>query len=206
MRILEELTRQSPQTVAELAEKIGLSYTGTKAQCVALDRAGYLATSLRHLPKGRPELLYENTAKARSCFPSADPQIAVGLLREAAALFGPQAPEKLLFSFFRKSGEAYLGRLKEPSPALRARELAALRTSEGYLSRFDPGPPPAIIEGACPLSGLFAAYPEAARHETEALSRALGFPVKRVPPAREGEETRFLISLPEELALESSRR
>jgi predicted ArsR family transcriptional regulator len=201
MRILEELTCHAPQSVAELAKKIGLSYTGTKAQCLALDRAGYLATSKRHRPKGRPELLYSNTPKARTCFPHADSQLAVSLLREASSLFGPHAPDKLLFSYFRGCGETYQLMLKESAPALRARELATLRSSEGHLSRFEPGPPPAIHEGECPMAAIFAEYPQAARYETEALSRALGFPIKRIPPDKEGLETKFLISFPEELNL-----
>lgn len=179
--VLEAVARQPERTVRDLAVELGLSYMGIKSQCVALEKQGYLSSRKKRRKQGRPEVLYSLAAQARSLLPSAGFPLAFELLEQSSRLFGKQSPQKLLFLFFQEKADRYARELKAKSPLQRAGELAALRDSEGYFAMFDPGPPAAIVQGHDPLETLLLKFPEAAKFETESLSRLLGVRLERVP-------------------------
>jgi predicted ArsR family transcriptional regulator len=191
--ILEALARR-PDSARGLAERLSLSYVGVKTQCVAMERAGLIESSRRRKARGRPDLFYRVAAGARHIFPGGEGGVALSLLEEAAGMFGPQAPGKLLFLHFQKRAEAYHRRLMKVPAEERVAALVAARTVEGCLSRHEPGPPEYVIEGPSFLEPLFERYPEARGFEVSALEHALGRPVTRV--ADPHGEVRYLIGGP----------
>jgi predicted ArsR family transcriptional regulator len=106
--------------------------------------------------------------------------MTIVLLENARALYGPAAPEKLLFSVFQKKAEAYQAKVRGDTVAERAGKLARLRDSEGCMSDFvHDAAFIRIIEHHCPIHDLLKAFPIVARLEAELFTRVLGAAVQR---------------------------
>lgn len=177
-RILEALT-DTPGSVRDLAERLGLSYMGVKAQCLVLASAGLLESSLRRKARGRPEIIYRPGGNSRKIFQGGELELALSLLDQAGKMFGPQAPRKLLFQHFRAAAAEWERKVADKDPRARMKEVAALRAACGHFSRFEPGPPPQIVESHHPLAPIFEKYPESVMYETDALTLVVGRPLKR---------------------------
>lgn len=172
-----ELKKSTGLAVADIAARLGMSYMGTKAQCLALEKSGHLTSRNRHSGNGRPRLVYRLTAKGQSLFATEDQHLAISLLREARTLFGPAAPEKLLFLHFQTLGAEYLGMLSQaPTVEARLSKLASLRDSRGHMSQIING---ALVEFQIPLSSIFREWPSAMAMEEAMLSKVVGTPLKR---------------------------
>ncbi len=183
MDVLEALARSSPRTVKDLSSELGLSYMGVKSQCLVLEKSGYLESRRKRRSQGRPEVLYSLAEHAHELFPSHGFPLAFSLLDHIARLHGKQAPLKILFLHFQTKAESYLSQIDGSTPKERAKQLAALRTAEGYYCRIEAGPPDVLVDGHDPLAPLFKKFPEAAAFETEALSRVVGVRLERTSPS-----------------------
>jgi predicted ArsR family transcriptional regulator len=185
LRIVNRLKRTQGLSVGELAEALGMSYMGVKQHCVELERLGYLDTWRRPkaaAPVGRPEMAYRLTHKAHELFPSVSNELTLQVLEAVQALYGPLAPEKLLYMVFQRKTEGYLAQVRGATLLERARALAAIREAEGCMAEVVPGEGGGvrIVEHHSPLSDLLTAYPALLhRLEQEMASRVLGVPVKR---------------------------
>lgn len=189
LRIVNRLKRTQGMSVGELSELLGMSYMGVKQHCIELEQRGYLDTFRRPNPKhriGRPEMLYRLTRKAHELFPTASNEMTLELLASAQALYGPAAPEKLLFFSFQRKAEFYLARVKGEGLVERAKSFAGRRDSEGYMSELENENEKGerkglrIVEHHSPIADLLQAYPALLnRLEEELFSRVLKVPVKR---------------------------
>ncbi len=185
LRIVNQLKRTQGMSVGELSEALGMSYMGVKQHCIDLEKRSYLDTVRRPNPKnriGRPELIYRLTSKAHELFPTASNEVTLEVLTSAQALYGPAAPEKLLFLAFQRKAEQYLEKVKGETLAERAKSFAKLRDTEGSMADFEESPEGGmrIVEHHSPIAGLLAAYPTLLnRLEQELFSRVLKVPVKR---------------------------
>jgi predicted ArsR family transcriptional regulator len=177
--ILRELKRGGPLPVKALAKRLSMSYMGVKQHCVGLERDGYLDTWRNPKPIGRPELLYRLTKKARELFPAASNAMTLAILDAARQLYGPTAPGKLLFLYFREQGERYLAKVRGDEPAERAKWLARLRNQEGCMATFVTSEGVRIIERHSPIRDVVEAYPEAGNFEREMFERVIGAPIER---------------------------
>ena len=184
LRLVNRLKRTQGLGVNELAEALGMSYMGVKQICVELEKRGYLDTWRR--PKaaaqtGRPELVYRLTRKAHELFPVASNEMTLALLDSAQALYGPVAPEKLLFTVFQRKIEGYLARVKGETVEVRAEAFAAIRDAEGCMAELERDEAGLrIVEYHTPLADLLAAYPALLhRMEQEMYTRVLRAPVRR---------------------------
>jgi predicted ArsR family transcriptional regulator len=193
LKLLELIKAEPDLTVRQLAERLGMSYTGVKAQCLILERKGYLSARQRRRPFGRPEVLYVLREKARPLFPEGGVDVSLSLLDQCRKLFGPQAPEKVLFLHFQAQAEQISQAIGEGTISERAQALAAMRSAAGNYSQFDPGPPQRLIERHSPLAGLFKVWPQAMAMETAMLGRILGCSVRRVQDAGSEAEIIFLL-------------
>jgi predicted ArsR family transcriptional regulator len=180
LEIINKLKRTQGLSVGELAEQLDMSYMGVKQHCVDLHTEGYLDTWRRAKGIGRPELIYRLTDRAHDLFPSASNGMTISLLENAKALYGPSAPEKLLFSVFQKKAEAYQAKVRGDTIAERAGKLARIRDAEGYMSEYEQDAAYIrIVEHHCPIDDLLKAFPIVARLETELFTRVLGAAVQR---------------------------
>lgn len=175
--VLSELKRSDGMSVGQLAERLGMSYMGTKTRCLALEKSGHITSRNVHNGTGRPRLIYRLSARGQENFPSSDNRLALDLLQEARALFGPTAAEKLLYRYFQRKAADYLRAVAEAgSLGEKLAILAPLREAEGCMPRVEGE---ALVESHCPLQGVFEAFPQAAQMEETLISEVLGAPIKR---------------------------
>ena len=181
LRVLNELKRTQGLCVADLAERVGMSYMGVKGICNDLQKRGLLDT-WRHPQKiGRPQLLYRLTPRAHDLFPTSSNEATIQLLEAAQKLFGSSAPDKLLHVLFQEHAEDYARRLKDGPLPERAKWLARLRDHDGYMSEFSSGEDGTlqIIEHHSPILDLLRAFPLVARLESDLFQRLLHVPISR---------------------------
>lgn len=181
LRVLNELKRTQGLCVADLAERIGMSYMGTKGVCLDLEKRGLLDTWRQPQKIGRPHMLYRLTQRAHDLFPTASNSLTIETLEAARKLFGATAPEKLLLVVFQQKAEQYLERLKDVAPLDRPKWLARLRDHDGCMSECETGESGAqqIVEHHSPILDVLRAFPVVAKLETELFQRVLGRSVER---------------------------
>src|SRR4051812_39491774 len=181
LRVLNELKRTQGLCVADLAERIGMSYMGIKGICLDLEKRGLLDTWRQPQKIGRPHMLYRLTQRAHDLFPTASNAMTIEVLEAARKLFGPSAPEKLLHVVFQQKAEQYLAKLRGETPAERAKWLARLRDHDGFMAECETDASGAvwIIEHHSPMLDLLRAFPQVAKLESDMFQRLLGVPVQR---------------------------
>lgn len=195
--IIELLKRSTGMTVAELGRLIQMSYMGVKQHCLDLEEKGWLDTWRRPVPNGRPEKLYRLTAKAAALYPDAGNELTLDLLQSAQEIYGPAAPEKLLWHHFTRRGDAYLKKVKGRTLGERVASFAKLRTREGHCSEvdYDDELGLRITEYHSPLKEIAAAWPSVHRMEEQLFSRVLHVTVQRQEERASG-LTRFSFLIP----------
>jgi predicted ArsR family transcriptional regulator len=169
-------------SVNELVEKMGMSYMGIKQHCITLHRDGYLDTWRRPQKMGRPEMVYRLTRRTHDLFQAESHQFTLDLLKAAEEIYGPNAPEKLLYSAFKKKTAALKAKAKGDALAERAKWLAHVRNGEGYMAEFlnnekDGGPQ--ILECHSPILNVLEQYPIVGRFEQDMFEAVLGTRVRR---------------------------
>src|SRR5499433_4278737 len=127
LEILNSLKRTKGMSVNELVEKMKMSYMGIKQHCLTLERDGYLDTWRRPQKMGRPEMVYRLTRRSHDLFPFDSNRFTLELLESVREIYGPNAPEKLLYSIFKKKTAALKAKAKGETVAERAKWLAHVR-------------------------------------------------------------------------------
>src|SRR5207248_3879529 len=102
LEIINSLKRTKGMSVNELVGRMNMSYMGIKQHCITLHRDGYLDTWRRPQKMGRPEMVYRLTRRSHDLFQADSHQFTLDLLKSAQEIYGPNAPEKLLYSIFKK--------------------------------------------------------------------------------------------------------
>jgi predicted ArsR family transcriptional regulator len=188
LRVLNELKRTQGLCVADLAERIGMSYMGIKGICLDLEKRGLLDTWRQPQKIGRPHMLYRLTQRAHDLFPTASNAMTIETLEAARKLFGPAAAEKLLHVVFQQKTESYLSKLRGDAPAERAKWLARLRDHDGYMAECedDEAGKVRIVEHHSPLLDVLRAFPQVAKLEADMFQRLLGTAVRREETSASG--------------------
>jgi len=168
-------------SVNELVEKMKMSYMGIKQHCLTLHRDGYLDTWRRPQKMGRPEMVYRLTRRTHDLFPTDSNQFTLELLKSIQEIYGPNAPEKLLYNVFEKKTAALKAKVKGETLAERAKWLARVRDGEGYMAQFTTSEEggPQILECHSPIMNLIEQYPIIARLEQDLFEALLGARVRR---------------------------
>ena len=181
LRVLNELKRTQGLCVADIAERVGMSYMGVKGICLDLEKRGLLDTWRQPQKVGRPHMLYRLTQRAHDLFPSASNAMTLEVLDAARKLFGASAPEKMLLVVFQQKTEQYLAKLRGETPTERSKWLARLRDHDGYMAtcETDDSGIIRIVEHHSPILDLLRGYPLIAKLEADMFQRLLGVPVQR---------------------------
>ena len=182
LEILNTLKRTKGLSVNELVAKMKMSYMGIKQHCLTLERDGYLDTWRRPQKMGRPEMVYRLTRRTHDLFPCDSNEMTLELLKSIAEIYGPNAPEKLLFNVFERKTATLQGKVKGDTVADRAKWLVKQRESEGYMSEFvteEKEGGPQILECHSPIMNLLDEYPIVARLEQDMFEAVLRTPVRR---------------------------
>ncbi len=182
LEILNTLKRTKGLSVNELVAKLGMSYMGIKQHCLTLERDGYLDTWRRPQKMGRPEMVYRLTRRTHDLFPCDSNDLTLQLLSSSKEIYGPNAPEKLLFHVFQRQTEALKARVNADTVEERAKELVKMRETEGFMSQVvtdDKDGGPQILECHSPIMNLLDEYPIIARFEQDMVEGVLATPVRR---------------------------
>jgi predicted ArsR family transcriptional regulator len=181
LEILNSLKRTRGMSVNELVGKMKMSYMGIKQHCLTLHRDGYLDTWRRPQKMGRPEMVYRLTRRTHDLFPTDSNQFTLELLKSIQEIYGPNAPEKLLYNVFEKKTAALKEKVKGETVAERAKWLARVRDGEGYMSQFTTSEEggPQILECHSPIMNLIEQYPIIGRLEQDMFEALLGTRVRR---------------------------
>ncbi len=179
--ILDLIKRSSGLSVPEISRVLNMSYMGVKQHCVDLEKKGYLDTWRRAKQIGRPEKTYRLTAKAQTLFPQAGSELALEILQSVQQVYGPSAPDKLLFAHFQRKADGYLAKMKGRTLIEKASSFARLRDAEGCCSQvqFDPLNGFRITEYHSPYADLAEKFPAVHRMEELMFARVLGTDVAR---------------------------
>jgi predicted ArsR family transcriptional regulator len=182
--IINSLKRTKGMSVNELVEKMGMSYMGIKQHCITLHRDGYLDTWRRPQKMGRPEMVYRLTPRTHDLFHADSHQFTLDLLKAAEDIYGPNAPEKLLYNVFKKKTAALKSKAKGDTVADRAKWLAHMRDGEGYMAEFvnnnnNKDGSPHILECHSPILNVLERYPIVGRFEQDMFEGVLGTGVRR---------------------------
>jgi predicted ArsR family transcriptional regulator len=182
LEILNTLKRTKGMSVNELVAKMKMSYMGIKQHCLTLERDGYLDTWRRPQKMGRPEMVYRLTKRTHDLFPCDSNDLTIELLRSVSEVYGPNAPEKLLFNVFERKTATLKERVKGETIADRAKWLVKEREKEGFMSQFvteEKEGGAQIIECHSPIMNLLDKYPIIQRLEQDLVQGVLGTPVRR---------------------------
>jgi predicted ArsR family transcriptional regulator len=181
LEIINSLKRTKGLSVNELVGKMKMSYMGIKQHCITLHRDGYLDTWRRPQRMGRPEMVYRLTRRSHDLFQADSNQLTLDFLKSAQEIYGPNAPEKLLYNVFKKKTAALKAKAKGDTVAERAKWLAHFRDGEGYMAQFVTGNNggPHILECHSPIMNLLEHYPIIGRFEQDMFEAVLGTRVRR---------------------------
>jgi len=181
LEILNSLKRTKGMSVNELVGKMGMSYMGIKQHCLTLQRDGYLDTWRRPQKMGRPEMVYRLTRRSHDLFPIDSNQFTLEALKSVRDIYGANAPEKLLYNVFESRTAELKSKVKGDSVAERAKWLAKLRDSEGYMAQVLSAEKdgPQILECHSPIFNLLEKYPIIGRLEQDMFASVLGTSVRR---------------------------
>lgn len=182
--IFEALKRSDGMSMAELARELGRSYMGLKQHCVKLVELGYLKEWRvpRKREVGRPEKLYQLTAKTDVFFPQVGFEITLGILQGMKDLYGASAPEKVLWRYFEQLQEGWLPKIRGAESLVeKATRLTDLRDQAGWFSRchYDAEEGFRIEEFHNPMAKLYEQYPTVEPLEVKMLEQLLGTKIRR---------------------------
>jgi predicted ArsR family transcriptional regulator len=182
LEILNTLKRTKGMSVNELVAKMKMSYMGIKQHCLTLERDGYLDTWRRPQKMGRPEMVYRLTKRTHDLFPCDSNDFTLEVLKSIAEIYGPTAPDKLLFNVFERKAANLKAKAKGETVVDRAKWLAQQREKEGFMSQYlDEGKDGGaqILECHSPIMNLLEKYPILGRLEQDLVSGVLGAKVRR---------------------------
>jgi len=130
---------------------------------------------------GRPEMVYRLTRRSHDLFPTDSNEFTLELLKSNRDIYGANAPEKLLYNVFENRTAALKAKVKGENVAERAKWLAKVRDSEGYMAQFLPSDKdgPQILECHSPILNLHEKYPIIGRLEQDMFEAVLGTSVRR---------------------------
>jgi predicted ArsR family transcriptional regulator len=136
-RILECLKREGPLSADVLGKQLGITSMGARQQLHALERDGLVRHEIVHQEMGRPGYHYSLTPLGDELFPRTYPQMANSLLETIRLMDGEKGIDRL----FRKRTEnlvsQYRARMANKNLEDRVRELAQIRSEEGYMADWE---------------------------------------------------------------------
>ena len=179
-RLLYQLKSRGPQPAATLAGACAITPMGAHKQLQALQEQGLVSSRDEADGPGRPKRLWTLTPSGHARFPDRHGDLAVQLIRQAAAVLGPDAVDQLIAAREREQQAGYDAALAGLSAlGARVRRLAELRSAEGYMARAEKhGKAWLLVEDHCPICAAAASCQGLCRSELQIFARCLGEDVR----------------------------
>jgi predicted ArsR family transcriptional regulator len=152
--IVKLLKTDGPLGSAQLAERLGLTAMAVRLHLYALQSEGLVTAEERPVPVGRPAKFWRLTREADRHFPEAYAELSVALIDAMQETFGAEGLDRVLASRCARQRADYAKRIRRADPLeKRLRELAQVRTEEGYMAEVRPEEDGSflLIENHCPI-------------------------------------------------------
>lgn len=153
-RIRAHLKAEGPADAEALAGVLGITAMAVRQHLYAMADEGLVAYDEVARPKGRPAKLWRLTEAADAYFPDGHAELTVGLIESLRVVFGEPGMAKLLTVRAGHQAADYAARMAGVTDlAARCRDLAAIRTEEGYMAAVedDGADGLLLIENHCPV-------------------------------------------------------
>jgi predicted ArsR family transcriptional regulator len=175
-RLLYQLKSRGPQAAATLAAACAITPMGAHKQLQAMQAQGLVTARDDADGPGRPKRLWTLTAAGHARFPDRHADLAVQWIRQAAAVLGPDAVDRLIAAREQEQLADYAAALAGLSTlGARVRRLAELRAREGYMARAEKqGKAWLLVEDHCPICAAAATCQGLCRSELRIFARCLG--------------------------------
>ncbi|MCF3962020.1 helix-turn-helix transcriptional regulator [Streptomyces fuscigenes] len=198
-RVARSILDHGPSTVAELAERLGLTAAAVRRHLDALVAETVVEPREQRVygsrGRGRPAKAFALTACGRDAFDQSYDKLAADALGWiATAAGGGEQGEAAVTAFARariaaQTG-AYRGRVEAAAPENRAQALADALSADGYAAttRSAPnGQGEQLCQHHCPVAHVAEQFPQLCEAETEAFSHLLGTHVQRLATIAHGD-------------------
>lgn len=176
-RILEEIKRRGPQSVAELSRALGRTTVTVRHHLAALQEAGLVGEPVPRprLGPGRPEQAYDLTSRAHERLPDNLAELCEYLL----GVIDCALPRAEFDATLRNAGRRLGLEARLPSSARledRLRHAAGLFEARGYLPTMHAGDPARLSLAHCPYRNLAQIHPALCLFDQSLLEALLGVP------------------------------
>jgi predicted ArsR family transcriptional regulator len=178
--ILHHLKLDGPLTVAELAQRQGVTPSAVRQQISSLETDGLLDFEDEKGRRGRPQRHYRLSAAGDEQFARSYAGLAESLLEAVKTRLGPEALEAA-FAGRREQMEAELAPLM-PADDLRGRldQFIHAMAERGYMPTVaEEGEQLTFAWHNCPVARIARQFSQPCSHEIQLIERLLGVPVVR---------------------------
>lgn len=175
-QLLYQLKSRGPQSAATLAAACAITPMGAHKQLQSLQEQGLVDAEDQVQGPGRPKRIWRLSSSGHGRFPDRHGELAVQLIRQAAAVLGDPAVDQLIAAREQEMLASYSERLQGArSLQARVQRLAELRAEEGYLARVEKdGKAWVLIEDHCPICAAASSCQGFCRSELSLFKRLLG--------------------------------
>jgi predicted ArsR family transcriptional regulator len=178
--IVKLLKSEGALDSARLARHLRLTPMAVRQHLYALQREKLVTAEERPVPLGRPAKHWQLTAEANRLFPDAYAELTVALVGAVGTAFGPAGLKRVLESRCAAQQADYRSRIPaSASLEARLRELARIRTEEGYMAEVTrEGDSFLFVEKHCPICAAANACQGFCSTELELFQSVLGRSVR----------------------------
>jgi predicted ArsR family transcriptional regulator len=192
-RVARSILDHGPSTVAELAERLGLTQAAVRRHLDALVADDVVEARERKVygtrSRGRPAKVFALTACGRDAFDQSYDKLAEDALRWIAERCGG---DEAVIAFARariaEQAEGYRRAVEAAAPDRRTEALAKALSADGYAATARSAPVgEQLCQHHCPVAHVAEKFPQLCEAETEVFSQVLGTHVQRLATIAHGD-------------------
>ncbi|GHG18277.1 helix-turn-helix transcriptional regulator [Streptomyces filamentosus] len=192
-RVARSILDHGPSTVADLAERLGLTQAAVRRHLDALVGEQVVEAREKRVygarTRGRPAKVFALTDCGRDAFDQSYDSLAVEALRWIERNAGGEAAVAAFArDHIEARAESYREAVESVEPERRAEALARALTADGYAAIARGAPVgEQLCQHHCPVAHVAEQYPQLCEAETEIFSRLLGTHVQRLATIAHGD-------------------
>jgi predicted ArsR family transcriptional regulator len=190
--ILRLLKKEKAMTIAELAERVGVTYEATRQQVVQMEREGWITGKIRRnttRSAGRPISQYSLTSLGDHLFPKGYDRLAITLIDTAAETLGMDAVRRMLAAVTTEQVRAWEPLMRGKSIDERLALLRNLYTEgDPFMEVEHTAEGTRLIERNCPYLNVAMRHPALCSISVSVVSQLLGVKVLREERFQSGDQ------------------
>ncbi|MEU8518404.1 metalloregulator ArsR/SmtB family transcription factor [Streptomyces sp. NBC_01216] len=192
-RVARSILDHGPSTVADLAQRLGLTQAAVRRHLDALVAENVVEAREKRVygarTRGRPAKVFALTDCGRDAFDQSYDTLAVEALRWIERNAGGEAAVAAFArDRFEAQAESYREAVESAGPAERTEALAKALSADGYAATARNAPVgEQLCQHHCPVAHVAEQYPQLCEAETEIFSRLLGTHVQRLATIAHGD-------------------